>query len=244
MHRLFIPPEWIGQSGVVIAEEQAHHLRDVLRVKYGEEIVLLDDSGYEYLTRIVDIKRNLVNGEIVEKRLCSGEPEVEITCYQALLKRGKLDIVLQKGTEIGVKRFVPIVCQRSVARDPGKFRQARWQKIVREAAEQSGRGRIPAVDPLADFSQACEQATGISLLPWEDEPEMGIGTALKKAGNINQLNIFIGPEGGFTIDEIELARKHGIIPVTLGKRILRAETAGMVAASVICYEKGEMGKLK
>ncbi len=165
---------------------------------------------------------------------------MEITLYQSLLKGGKLDIVLQKCTEIGVIKFVPVVCHRAINRDPGGFRQERWTKIVREAAEQSGRGRVPVIEPVIDFQQACARTDGNAFLPWEEELGLGIRTALQKAGKIDQVSIFVGPEGGFTGDEVELARSYGIIPVTLGKRILRAETAGMVVASVICYEYGEM----
>ncbi len=240
MHRFFIPPEWIEQNTVIIKDEQAHHLRDVLRIKFGDQIILLDGSGYEYQVKVVDIKKDRITGEILERCLCPSEPKVMITLYQALLKGGKLDFVLQKCTEIGVTRFVPIVCHRSINRDPGNFRQARWQKIVREAAEQSGRGRIPVLEPVIDFQQACARVDGMSFLPWEEEMGLGIRNALNKAGKTNQLSIFIGPEGGFTGDEVELARSHGIIPVTLGKRILRAETAGVVVASVICYEYWEM----
>ncbi len=241
MHRFFIPPEWISQSEVIIIGEQAHQMRSVLRLKYGDRIVVLDNSGSEYEITLVDITVKQVTGKIVEKRLSSGEPTVEITLYQSMLKGGKLDIVLQKCTEIGVTRFVPMICHRSIARIPGNNRENRWRKIVLESAEQSRRGKIPVLEPMIDFSQACERADGVSLMPWEESSELGIRSAMSKAGKANKVNIFIGPEGGFTGDEIELARSYGIIPITLGKRILRAETAGMVVASIIGYENGEMG---
>ena len=241
MHRFFIPPEWIGQSGVVITGEQAHQIKNVLRLKNGDRVIMLNNSGAEYELDLINITSSQVTGKIVEKRSSSGEPNIKITLYQSMLKGGKLDIVLQKCTEIGVTRFAPMICERTISRDPGNSRQDRWKKIIREAAEQSGRGKVPILEPILDFSKACENAVGISFLPWEEESELGIKSAISKTGKINQLNIFIGPEGGFTKEEIELARSHGIIPVTLGKRILRAETAGMVIASVICYENGEMG---
>lgn len=241
MHRFFVPSEWIDRDKVVFSSSQARQLREVLRLKAGDRITVLDNSGLEYQVNIVDIKHNLAEGEVVECYPYTNEPEVEITLYQALLKGKKFDLVLQKCTEIGVIGFVPVICERCIASIPSKSRVTRWQRIIIEAAEQSGRGRVPILHPPADFKQACEAVRGFSLLPWETGESRGIKAAIRNIGHVKHVNIFIGPEGGFEPDEVEFARSRGILPVTLGKRILRSETAGMVTASAILYEYGELG---
>ena len=241
MHRFFISPECFDRDNVIITGEQVHQLKDVLRLKPGDQIVVLDNSGAEYEIRLVDINTNRVTGEVVAQGLASGEPRVEITLYQALLKGNRFDVALQKCTEIGVARFVPVLCERCVARNPGESRLDRWQKIIVEAAEQSRRGKIPFLEPLIEFRQVCERVSGIFLLPWEEESNLGIRSAMCEIGKIDHLNIFIGPEGGFTSNEAEFARLQGITPVTLGKRLLRAETAGLVTVAAILYEYDELG---
>ncbi len=248
VHRFFIPREWISQGSVRIEGSLVHQLRDVLRLKAGDRIVVLDSSGWEYETELRHLTREGVAGEVVDRNLSPGEPRLRIVLCQALLKGRKFEWVLQKGTELGVASFLPIVCERCMvsqaqAKDDGKL--ARWERIVREAAEQSRRGKLPELLPAAPFPQVCESVTGLSLLPWEGETSLGIKEALqasKSGGGIpDSVNILIGPEGGFTSEEVGFASSHGILPVTLGKRVLRAESAGLVAAAAIFYEYGELG---
>jgi len=241
MHRFFIPPDWINDERVVIAGNQAHQIKDVLRLKVGDQITVLDNTGLEYRVSLVDITKGMATGKVLECRCCPNEPGVEIILYQAVLKGNKFDFVLQKCTEIGVAGFVPILCERCVAGSPSGTRIDRWHQIIIEAAEQSSRGKIPLLYPALDFRQACEDAKGFSLLPWEEEGNRGIKMAITDARDANRLNVFIGPEGGFTRGEVDFAGSRGIMPVTLGKRILRAETAGSVAAVAILYERDELG---
>ncbi len=240
MHRFFVPPESIENGGVVITGEQAHQLRSVLRLKHGDHFVVLDNSGHEYEIELVNITGKQVTGKIKSRKMSPSEPEIQVTLYQALLTKGKLDFVLQKCTEIGVSRFVPVRCERSVALNPRISRMNRWKKIVVEAAEQSGRGKIPVVDPVLDFKQACEQSKGISFIPWEEESNVSLRAALEISGKADVMSIFIGPEGGFTQDEIDFASNLGITSVTLGKRILRAETAGIAVSAILMYLNDEM----
>lgn len=187
-----------------------------------------------------------IEGKVKGKRKSMGEPRTRINLYQALLKGSKFEIVLQKGTEIGVSGFVPILCQRSIVRDLtlSGSRVERWRRIIQEAAEQSGRGRLPELHPSMVFEEACRLASGISILPWEGEFSVSLrdvlGTVSKK--NPPLVNLFIGPEGGFDPSEVEFARSAGIATVTLGHRTLRAETAGLVAAAAIFYELGDLEK--
>ncbi|PIU55054.1 MAG: 16S rRNA methyltransferase [Chloroflexi bacterium CG07_land_8_20_14_0_80_51_10] len=244
MHRFFILPACVDRDRIIISGRQAHQLKEVLRLKVGDQIIVLDDSGFEYQVKLVDIKNTSAIGEVAGRYPCPNEPSVEITLYQALLKSNKFDLVLQKCTEIGVVRFVPVICERCIAGGPSSSRIGHWQRIIVEAAEQSGRGRIPNLHPVAGFEEACEGTDGFALLPWEGEEVLGIKAALGgwAFGDGNaKLSIFVGPEGGFSPQEVELARSRGIVPVTLGKRILRAETAGLVASAAILYEYGELG---
>ncbi|MDY6974465.1 MAG: RsmE family RNA methyltransferase [Thermodesulfobacteriota bacterium] len=243
MHRFFISLEQIEKGTITIVGSQARQLRDVLRLKPGAQIVVLDNTGWEYLVDIVDITPDKVCGKVIEHGHCPNEPGTKITLYQALLKGNKFDFVLQKCTELGVSSFVPVLCERCVATEVNQSRFQRWHKIIVEAAEQSGRGNIPTLHPLVDFGQACELTEGLSLLPWEAEADAGIKAVLQDRAwgkSSLKLNVFVGPEGGFAPHEVELARSKMIVPVSLGKRILRAETAGLVTASAILYEYDEM----
>lgn len=240
MHRFFIPAEWIDQDGVVIQGNQVHQIRDVLRLGQGERIIVLDNSGWEYEVELKEVKRGWVKGVVVGRRLIE-EPRIKVTIYQALLKGDKFEVVLQKGVELGVMGFVPMLCERCVV---GHFKDVtrksgRWQRIIAEAAEQSGRGRLPSLMPVLLFPQACESAEGLSLLAWEGEEAMGLRPAVAGKSPL-AVNIFIGPEGGFSPAEVELARSCGLVPITLGRRVLRAETAGLVAATAVFYEFGEL----
>ncbi len=216
---------------------------NVLRLGPGDRIVALDNGGWEYEVELKRTARGSLEGAVLSRTPTSGEPRTTVTLYQALLKGRKFESVLQKCTEIGVVGFVPMVCERCVAGEPAATKAARWQKIVLEAAEQSRRGRLPSLSDAYSFREACQGATGVSLMPWEGEKSVSIRsflTGVGAVGSAREVNVFVGPEGGFAADEAELARSCGIVPVSLGRRIVRAETAGLVAASVILYEFGEM----
>ena len=274
MHRFFIPSEWIDQDRVVIKGRQVHQLRDVLRLMGGDRIAVLDNTGLEYEVELERVDRGHASG-VVRGVSSVAEPRTGVTVYQALLKGSKFEFIIQKCTELGVAGFVPMLCERCAVQEINGVsgsKLERWRRIIVEAAEQSGRGKLPVLEPVAPFEQACQSAVGLSLLPWEEEKTLGLRAALQ--GEINRqvsrgaalqrkgaptegirangidllpeqedslsVNLFIGPEGGFTHSEVELARGCGIVPVTLGSRVLRAETAGLVAASAVFYECGDL----
>jgi 16S rRNA (uracil1498-N3)-methyltransferase len=247
MHRFFIPEDYLTKSTVVITGKLVHQLCNVLRLGTGDLITVLDNSGWEYRVELKAVESSRVEGKIVNRTLAAGEPRTRITLYQALLKASNFEVVLQKCTEVGVTVFVPTACERCVAGKPDSKRLSRWQDIIREAAEQSRRGKLPILHNMTPFREACRSARGVSLLPWEGERTGGIGDKLRsyqKTENAPAVNIFIGPEGGFSSSEVEFARSCGIVPVSLGQRILRADTAGLVAAAVTLYEFGEMDSVK
>lgn len=246
MHRFFIPPNSIHNNRVVLRGTMVHQIRDVLRMKPGDSIILLDNSGYAHQTELVTIDRDTVRARVVEKWKLETEPAARVTLYQGLLKGQKFDWVLQKGTEIGVSAFVPVLAARCVIgnlEDVSEARIERWERIVVEAAEQAGRAALPHLSPPLMFAHACERAmqSGLTLIPWEGEHTRSLREVLQAIPKSKEINVFIGPEGGFTEEEIDAAQNRGLIAVSLGPRILRAETAGLAAASAILYELGDLG---
>lgn len=245
MHRFFVPAEWLENPLVVITGPQAHQISQVLRLQKGEEIILLDSSGWEHRLELQKVSRQRVEGKIVQRTISRGEPRTKITLYQALLKGKSLEPVFQKGTEVGIVAFVPLVAERCVVsslEDIGEAKYQRWRRIIQEAAEQSRRGLLPALRPAVLLNQAWEQASrgGLTLVPWEEAVKPGLRSLLDSRKNPFSINLFIGPEGGFTPQEIAQGEKYGAASLTLGPRILRAETAGVVAASAILYHLGDI----
>jgi 16S rRNA (uracil1498-N3)-methyltransferase len=251
MHRFFVPPACIQGNKVAISGPQAHQIARVLRLRPGDLLVVLDNSGWEIHTRLVSVERTEVKGEVVRRRLSDAEPRTKVSLYQGVLKSNNLEYALQKGTELGVVEFVPIVSERCVIRDleAVENKRRRWEWIIQEAAEQCRRGRKPELRSATFFLQACERARqsgGLSLIPWEEKGQTLRSILRRTPDGVTRsrrpltINLFIGPEGGFTSGEIAQARRYGLLPVTLGPRILRAETAGVVAATAILYELGDL----
>lgn len=273
MHRFFVSPEWIAGRQVVLSGAVAHQVCRVLRMRPGERIILLDDSGWEFETQLNAVKPDRVEGRVLSKRPARGEPRTKISLYQGVLKADRFEFVLQKATELGVVEFIPLIAARTiVARmDAVRKRRGRWERIIRQAAEQSGRGCLPRLREPMLFAGACahaQQTGGLSLLPWEEtrfEGGLSLRHALRKADpfsvnlfvgpeegftaeesdlaqryGVRLVNLFIGPEGGFTQEEVDLARRHDIPAVTLGSRVLRAETAAIVAVAIVLHEMGDL----
>lgn len=245
MHRFFIPNEWICRNSVIFRGQQVHQIRDVIRLQAGDRITVLDNSGCEYEVELKRITKELVEGTICGE-VAAAEPSAEITLYQALLKGSGFELVLQKCTEIGVSRFVPVSCERCVARNPSSEKVERWRKIVLEASEQSGRGKLPDIGPVMPFQQACQSVGKPSFIADAGKSTSGLHSVLRnELANMKRepspkVCLFIGPEGGFSPAEVDLAIQCGIQPITLGDRVLRAETAGLVTATAILYECGDL----
>ena len=311
-HRFFLPPEAFRGDGlpasVVLDGPIAHQLRAVLRLRPGARVVVLDDSGWEYEVELVELRSSGALARVCERREAPNEPRLSLVMYQAMLKGQHFEWVLQKGTELGVSAFVPVETGRSVARSTERWKnkRARLERIIREAAEQSGRGRLPRLADPISFAEACMQAAacerayiptvldpvatpspcragtepGHRDAPPTDESDYAVAAAspcragtepghrdapateeddrasptdegAKRIGLVGALRaldvppqriaLLIGPEGGFDAQEVDLARRHGIRAVTLGPRILRAETAAIAAAAIVLAELGEMG---
>ena len=238
MNRFFLPPESIQADLVSFPGEISHQIARVLRLLPGDTVAVLDNLGNEFQVLITVVDPKNVIGEVREKRQADGEPSVRLTLYLCLTQREKLEWVLQKCTETGVSDFVLVVSSRSVVQDTASTagKMERWQRIVREAAEQCGRGRLPGLGTIMHIEEALKH--GIynnqrSLLAWEKEESQGLSAALRGLHNGERLGLLIGPEGGLSCEEVQAAQELGWQTVSLGKRILRMETAAMVASARI-----------
>lgn len=245
MHRFFVPPDAIARGGVTILGPQAHQIANVLRMQAGDHIVVLDNSGWEMEIELVEVGPYRVEGQVVRRSLARGEPKIKVSLYQAMLKGDRFEFTLQKGTELGIVEFVPIITSRCVVAnlDDINKKLERWERIIREAAEQSRRGHLPLLEAATMFQQACERARdagGLFLLPWEEETRASLKDILTASTLPFSISLFVGPEGGFTAEEVQMAKSYGAKTIGLGPRILRAETAGLVATSVILYEAGDL----
>jgi 16S rRNA (uracil1498-N3)-methyltransferase len=253
--RFFVAPTVLGDPArVVLPLGAANQVRAVLRLRAGDRVTLLDGTGMAYTLELAEVSRERVVGRVVAQAMVTTEPRVPVILYQGLLKAAKFEWIVQKGTEIGLSAIVPVQCRRSVvgADAVSAAKLARWRAIAAEAAEQSDRGRVPAVrDPVAlgwsahPTPQPPLHRSGeeeISILAYEAGDDMlrqTIRDAL--AGTTpTAIHLYIGPEGGFAPEEVAMALAHGVRIVTLGPRILRAETAALVAATLALDAVGEI----
>jgi 16S rRNA (uracil1498-N3)-methyltransferase len=245
-NRFFIPASDFEREQVRLGREQAHQIGHVLRLKAGDAITVLDDSGQEYDVVLTTVGPSEAMGQITGRRRAPGEPTVQLTLFQSLLAREKFEWVLQKATEVGVVQIVPVLTERSLVRvkrmEPARL--DRWRRIVTEAAEQSHRGRIPKLESVSAFGEAVGRRSDFDrcLIAAPSPAAVALREALRgAAGAETSIALLVGPEGGFTPQEVALACEKGAIPIGLGPRVLRTETAAVVAAALVLYELGEMG---
>lgn len=245
-HHFFVPPEAIRDGRVVLAAEDSHHLLKVLRARPGEPFTAVA-AGVAYRCELAGAEGGTAVGRVLASAPVTTEPPVQITVYQGLAKGEKLEQVIQHGTELGVCAFVPVACARSVVRlDARKAaeRVARWQRIAREAAQQSRRGAVPPVADVMDWAAAAARAAAydLALVPWEAQAgRPGLRRLLQGLPAGARVAVYIGPEGGLTEAEVAGALAAGAHPVGLGPRILRTETAGLAAVAAILYAAGDLG---
>ena len=240
MIRFFISPEEMQYPEIVLSGENAAHAK-VLRLKAGEELLLCDGQGQEALCRVLDPEKLLL--KTVERRNSRTEPAVQVSVYMAFPKADKLEHVIQKATELGACEIVAFPSARCVSKPDDKSlkkKLERWQKIAASAAEQSGRGRIPEVVVLGSYQAAVDRAAcaGCSILLYENEQATTLKMALEEC-ELTSVAILSGPEGGLEEREVAQAKSAGLRVCTLGKRILRCETAPLCALSAVMYQSGE-----
>lgn len=251
MRRFFTEEENIKENQVTVKGDEARHIIQVLRAKKGNKIKVFTGEGREYLIEIIGVNKKEVVGNILEQAEVKTEPGVSITLVQGIPKSDKMAFILQKTTELGVKRIIPVITERTIVRlnrEKARVRRNRWQRIVLEAAKQSGRAVIPKVDEIVTFLQSLNSVgkESLKLIPWEEEETTSLKEVLEHHTShtphpTSHITIFIGPEGGFTSEEVRRAKGIGAIPVSLGPRLLRTETASLTTVAMILYELGDLG---
>ncbi|MEO8971506.1 MAG: 16S rRNA (uracil(1498)-N(3))-methyltransferase [Ktedonobacteraceae bacterium] len=246
MHRFFVEPTLLAGTPetIILPDKLAHQIRDVLHLSSGEQLVLLDNSGDEVVATVVRSSRTGVEVQYEERHPGKRESSVRIILCQGLLKSARFEWILEKGTELGVAAFVPTLCRRSMSglEEAGPAKIARWQRIIQEAAEQCDRSRLPELQPILSLPHILNDIPKdtFALMPWEEEHALSLRDALNAYQHSSSTSpmtimLFIGPEGGLTAEEVTLAQQHGVQSVTLGPRILRAETAALAAVANVMY---------
>jgi len=228
MHRFYVPAENFRGNYVISGDlGLIGQLSKVLRARHGDKCLVFNGSGAEYVCQLVDLGKKEVRFLIIDQRPGSREPLRRVVLYQSLLKSDKLEWLIQKAVELGVHRVVPVISRYSIVKDITPAKRRRYEDIIKEAAEQCGGVRLPELSAAAPFQAAIESAgkqAGAKIIAWEKETEYDLTDAAT-----DDIQLFIGPEGGYSLEEIEAAKSRQIIPVTLGNRILRAETAAIAA---------------
>lgn len=241
MHRFFVEPSQIGEREIVITGPDVNHIRNVLRMRAGEELLAADGQGSEYRCILRELQDSEIRAEICRKLSGSAELPSRITLFQGLPKSDKMDLIIQKCVELGVFRIVPVTTKRTVVKLDAKkeeSRRKRWTAVSESAAKQSGRGIIPEISGVRGFKEAVEEAgeLDVCLIPYEKAENMArtreILSGIPAGASIG---VFIGPEGGFEEEEVKEAMEAGARPITLGRRILRTETAGMAVLAMLGY---------
>lgn len=242
MTRFFVTPEELQPDFLVLTGENAQHAK-VLRLKNGEEVLVCDGAGRECLCTVSDVSPGQIGLVVQKRRESETEARVRVSVYMAFPKADKLEHVIQKATELGAYEIVAFPSSRCVSRPDEKSlkkKLERWQKIAASAAEQSGRGRIPQVLVLNSFKEALSRATEAdkALMFYENEQATTLKMALEQ-GEYETVSLLTGPEGGLDMSEVDQARAAGMQVCTLGRRILRCETAPLCALSAVMYAAGE-----
>ncbi len=247
MRYFFVEQSAIAGSTATITGPDARHITTVLRYKPGERIGLFDGKGLEFEARIGAISPGKVDVSILRRFPSTAESSVQITVAQAFLKERKMDGLLRQLTELGITRWIPFFAQRSMPRPDKRqlsSRMKRWEKIAKEGLKQCRRGRIPEICDAVSFEDVLTlgQSSDLKIAFWEGEFDPVHGNLPKPDREFKSIFALLGPEGGFSTQEIERARDQGFVTVTLGPRILRAETATIAACVLLQYVYGDMGK--
>lgn len=245
--RIFLPrPLDVGSICPLRREDQTY-IQAVLRLKKNDHLVVFDGQGHEYQAVIVNMQADRTVVEILKKYPLHDKP-FRITLSQALTKAGKMDFIIQKATELGVDRVIPFQSARSVSRltdDKKKQKESRWQKIAVEAARQCGRADVPLISPCVDFEAMVgdRYRPGVKIIFWEEETQNGLRDLLRRQPSVwvEEYSVIVGPEGGFMKEEVARARQAGFQSVSIGRQILRVETAVLAILAIIQYEKGILG---
>lgn len=239
----YVKNNQVNSKTISIIGDDVKHIRNVLRHKIDDELEICDESGFRYLTKIKEFSENEILLEIVEQTDKNTEMPVKIDLYQGLPKSDKMDLIVQKTTELGVSSIIPVITERVIVKlEKGNENKKieRWNKIATEAAKQSGRQLIPTVENVVNLEKIVEKLSkyDIVIVPFECEKDSTLKNILKNVKNkIENIAVVIGPEGGFSEKDIAtLEKSSNVVKVSLGKRILRTETAGLATIAMLLYE--------
>ena len=243
MSTFYVENQQINENNITIINDDVKHIKNVLRYKIGDEIDVCDENGVRYKTKIENFEQDKVNLKILDISNEITECNINITLYQGLPKSDKMDLIIQKCTELGVKTVVPVITDRVIVKLDEKSESKkidRWQKIAKEAAKQSGRQIVPTIENTINLKNSIEKLSkyDIVIMPYECEKERLIKKILKKLDeSVKNIAIIIGPEGGFSDNDVEILKKcKNLEKVSLGPRILRTETAGLATLAMVIYE--------
>ena len=241
MHHFFVSPEQIDEQFVTIWGNDVNHIKNVLRMKAGEELLVSNGLDRDYFCQIETITDEEIKAKILQEDFEGPERPTERYLFQGLPKADKMELIIQKAVELGVKEIIPVATKRCVVKLDDKKEASklkRWQAISESAAKQSRSMIIPEISPVMTFKEAINRAStfDMGIIPYENFKDMDeTRNILKGVGKAMKIGIFIGPEGGFEESEIQYAMDNGIKPISLGKRILRTETAGLAILSVLMF---------
>lgn len=250
MHKFFVPSNNLNSIEAIISGDDVKHIYKVLRLEKGEKVIINNCNGEEYLGEITLVNKTEVKVSIIEKLEVNNESNIKIYLFQGLPKAQKMDLIVQKGTELGITQFIPTITERVDVKLKGEFKKLdRLNRIALEAAKQSKRTTIPSVNEPILFEEVINKIKEMDLflVPYENAENYGVKSLIKELSSngtlhkIKKVGIMIGPEGGFENKEIETLKDNGAYIITLGSRILRTETAGFTATSLIQYELGDLG---
>lgn len=246
MPKFFVTQDKIKDNEIIIDTEDVSHILRVLRLRIGDSITVCDGQGMDYEAEISRIEQKQIICTINEKKKSSSEPNIEVTLFQGLPKASKMEYIIQKTTELGITKIVPVKLSRCVVKIDNKKDEAkkidRWQKIAESAAKQSGRGVVPEIGGIVTIDEVIALSKDFDLffVPYECEEQRTLKEILTSKPNVKKVGFVIGPEGGFDLSETDKLHQNGIDTVTLGKRILRTETAGEAVLAMTMYEIGDI----
>ena len=246
MRRFFLERNMIGKGKAILNGGEARHIGKVLRLGIGDTLYFLDESGWEYQTVITSKSSKIVEVEIVKKSPPQKDSSITITLGQSLPKAQKMDYIVQKATELGVSSIIPFLSTRSVLsldEERSKRKRIRWQKIALEATKQCGRVVVPQIEAIVPFKEILEKCddNSLKIMLWEDEKSNKLKDVLKNTQPLPKVIFLVGPEGGFTPEEVDMAIHADFQTVSLGRYILRTETAGICLLGILQYEWGDLG---
>lgn len=246
MPKFFVTQDKITENQIIIDTEDVAHISRVLRLGIGDHVTVCDSHGTDYEAEIAEMEQKQIVCSITEKRASESEPNIKVTLFQGLPKASKMEYIIQKTTELGISEIVPVKLSRCVVKIDNKKDERkkldRWQKISEAAAKQSGRGIVPQISEIMTLDEVIKRSKEFDLffVPYECEEQKTLKEVLLSRSDIKTVGFIIGPEGGFDPAETEKLHESGIDTVTLGKRILRTETAGEAVLAMTMYEIGDI----